>query len=299
MWKILRSQKGSAAILFALAITVLAGFSALVIDVGLFYLNKEQLSNMADAAALAGARQLLSDATGSPTTTAQQIASLNGEKQGDTVTVTVSNNVVTVTVTRKVSFLFAPILGITSSNITVSAGATAGVLASATGVMPFGVQQETFTYGVDYTLKAGGGGGTTGNFGGLALGGNGASVYQANIENGYSGTLHIGDKVSTEPGNMSGPTSTGVNYRIAQDPTATFPPSNSSPRVVTIPIVDSMDVNGKKQVTIVGFAAFFLEGVGGSGNKNYVTGRFMKMVEPGDLSTSGTFFGLYNVKLIE
>lgn len=41
-------------------------------------------------------------------------------------------------------------------------------------------------------------------------------------------------------------------------------------------------------VLIVGFAAFFLEGVGGSGNNNYVTGTFMQMVVPGDISTGET-----------
>lgn len=297
--KILRSQRGSVAVLMALSITALAGFSALVIDVGLFYLNKTQLATMADAAALAGAKQLVNVTTETPTAAAQELAVLNGKKSTDRLTVTESNNTVTVTVTRKIDFLFAPVLGITSSNVTTSASATAGVLASATGVVPFGVEQKTLTYGVEYILKSGGGSGNTGNFGAVALGGTGASNYQANIEKGYSGTLHIGDKIYTEPGNMSGPTSTGVNYRIAEDPTATFPPSNSSPRVVTVPIVDSMDVNGRKQVTIVGFANFFLEGVGGSGNKNYVTGRFMEMVQPGDISTSGTFFGIYNVKLVQ
>ncbi|MBP2651623.1 MAG: hypothetical protein H6Q74_2448 [Firmicutes bacterium] len=297
--KILRSKRGSILILAALAFTAILGLAALVIDAGNLYMNRIQLATIADASALAAARQLLTTTTETPAQAAQELATLNGKKSTDQLTVTINNHTVTVTASRKITFLFAPLLGLTSSNVTASATATTGVLGSATGVVPFGIEQKALTYGVSYVLKNGGGSGNTGNFGAVALGGSGANTYRENIENGYSGTLHIGDKIYTEPGNMSGPTTTGVNYRITQDPTATFPPSSNSPRIVTVPIVDSMDVNGRKQVTIVGFAAFFLEGVGGSGNNNYVTGQFIEMVQSGDLSTADTYYGVYNIKLTQ
>jgi hypothetical protein len=51
------------------------------------------------------------------------------------------------------------------------------------------------------------------------------------------------------------------------------------------------------EVEITGFAAFFLDGVGGSGNDNYVLGRFVKMVVSGE-SGGGTDYGAYAVKLL-
>jgi len=166
--------------------------------------------------------------------------------------------------------------------------------------VPFGVVKQPLIYGQTYTLKDGAGDGYSGNYGALALGGNGANVYLGNIEDGYSGLLSIGEWVYTEPGNMSGPTGNGVDYRISLDPTATFATvQKGSPRILVVPIIDSLTVNGRSQVQIVGFAAFFLEGVGGKGNKDYVTGKFMQMVMSGDSGGGGTGYGLYGAALLE
>jgi hypothetical protein len=72
-----------------------------------------------------------------------------------------------------------------------------------------------------------------------------------------------------------------------------------SPRILIVPVIDSLTVHGRSEVLIVGFAAFFLEGVGGHGNNNYVTGKFMQMVMPGDISTGVTGYGLYGSTLIK
>lgn len=53
-----RNQKGATIILVAVLMTLLIGFSALAIDVGYLYVARNQLQNVADAAALAAARQL-------------------------------------------------------------------------------------------------------------------------------------------------------------------------------------------------------------------------------------------------
>ncbi len=99
---------------------------------------------------------------------------------------------------------------------------------------------------------------------------------------------------------MSGPTGNGVDYRISLDPTATFATvQRGSPRILVVPIIDSLEVNGRSQVQIVGFAAFFLEGVGGQGKDNYVTGKFMQTVESGDGETGATGYGLYGAALIQ
>jgi Flp pilus assembly protein TadG len=55
---IVRDQKGATAVIVAIAIAVLIGFTALAIDVGYLYATRNELQNIADAAALAGAGQL-------------------------------------------------------------------------------------------------------------------------------------------------------------------------------------------------------------------------------------------------
>lgn len=55
MSRFMQEEKGSVAVLIALAMVALIGFSALAIDVGYLYFRKSQLMSIADAASLAGA----------------------------------------------------------------------------------------------------------------------------------------------------------------------------------------------------------------------------------------------------
>ena len=47
-------ERGQTLLIFVLALTVLLGFTAMAIDVGLFYEDRRHMQNTADAAALAG-----------------------------------------------------------------------------------------------------------------------------------------------------------------------------------------------------------------------------------------------------
>ncbi len=300
MLQYLRGKKGSVIVVVALGVTVMMGFGALVVDVGNLYLNKTRLANMADAAALAGVQDLPNNSQ-LAVSNAYSYAAQNG-MNSDVVGVSVSNNnrVITVTAVRTVPLFLARIFQLTSSDVTAEAAASISSISGVSGIVPFGIVKQQFTFGQTYNLKDGAGGGYSGNYGALALGGNGANMYRGNIENGYDSQLNIGDWVSTEPGNMSGPTSQGVEYRISLDPTAIFATvKKGSPRIVVVPVIDSLAVNGRSDVLIVGFSAFFLEGVGGQGHNNYVTGKFMQMVMPGDISTSVADYGLYGSTLIK
>ena len=109
------------------------------------------------------------------------------------------------------------------------------------------------TPGQDYVLKQSGGNKLSpGNYGALALGGNGAANFESNIINGYN-NLSVGDSVPPETGNMAGPTITGINARLPHSP------------YVRIAVVSPF-AQGKKNVTIVAFLAFKLQKCVGSGN---------------------------------
>ena len=278
------NNKGQATVLFAAAISALIGMTALVVDVGVLYVNRLDLQKALDVAVMAGAQELPTDAAGA-VATAGQYAAVNG-KANDSVALEVlnENSSLRAVGSRNVNLLFGRIFGNGASNVTARARANVGVIVGYTGVVPFGLEQMTLNYGVDYILKAGGGDG------------NGAKDYLYDIENGYQSPLRVGDIVSTKPGNISGPTMQGVNYRIQKDPTATFETVQSnSPRIIVIPIVIG-DPQGRDTVEVAGFAAFFLEGVGGSGVDNYVTGKFMREVLSGEIGV-GTDFGAYGAKL--
>lgn len=71
----------------------------------------------------------------------------------------------------------------------------------------------------------------------------------------------MGDRIPIETGNMSGPTSQGVECRIEQCKKGCTH-SNfdlECPRIMIVPMIK---VVSSAEVEITGFAAFFLEGVG-------------------------------------
>lgn len=300
MLKFMLDEKGSVAVLATLAITVLLGFAALAIDIGSIYLNKVQLSNMADSAALAGVQDLPAGPELAQNN-AELFAIKNG-KANDSLNVTINENktLLTVNARRKVNLFFAKIYKVFSADVSAQSAATIRTISGVNGAVPLGVVKQEFNFGQTYTLKEGGGDGYDGNYGALALGLKGGSSYLNNLKYGYEGKLSVGQWIPTEPGNMSQNTIEGIMYRINKDPGATFNTvQKNSPRIVILPVLDSLTVNGRSEVLIVGFAAFFLEGVGGAGNNNHVYGKFMKTVVAGDVSEVTAGYGLYGAVLVK
>ena len=293
---IFREQRGSVTLLVASAMVVLLGFAALVVDIGFVYWTRAQLVTEADSAALAGAGELPISSSQAEAT-ARTYAASNGQP-GDSFSSVMGNGntSLTVQVSRTVDLLFARVFGHTTQNVTATATATVSAVGSADHVVPFGVVRQDFQFGRTVTLRVGGGDGTTGNFGALALGGNGSRNYVDNIKEGYEGTLSVGQWITTETGNMAGPTETGVDYRISQDPSATYDTAGKdSPRIIVVPVLDSLTVNGRNEVLIVGFATFFLEGA----TKGEVSGKFMQTFSGNTTPGNGVSYGYYNVRLTQ
>jgi len=299
----LKDKNGSVIVFFALCITVLTGVCVLVIDYGILVHKRISLSNAVDAAALAGAQELIFDISNAELV-AKSYLEANGVVPSDAeVVVYDSDTKIRVTAKIDVNYYFARVLGLDKGKVEATATAMCGpVIGVYEGIRPFAIEKQPLEFGEQYVLKEGGGEGSNGNYGALALSGRGGSTYVNNIINGYNGHLRVGDYVETEPGNMSGPTLQGINTLISRCdhiPQCTFDNYNSKcPRIITVIMVDSLDVNGRNNVRIAGFARFFLEGVAGLGNQSIVTGRFLKTVMSGELGDIEEDFGLKGVKLI-
>jgi Flp pilus assembly protein TadG len=301
--QMLFKEQGSVIILVALGLVVLLGCAALVVDIGLLYTSRSRLVNTADAAALAGAQELPMNPQ-LAMDVAREYVLANGIS-GDELVIEVGadNQSITVKPRQNVHFLFARVLGFTDQEVNASATAFTGSLTGAIGVVPFSIEEQELVKGAEYLLKQGAGtavadadGKMHGWYSALAFGDGGADQYREHIKNGCQTILRVGDRIPIETGNMSGPTSQGVEYRIAQCKKGCTH-SNfdlECPRIMIVPMIK---VVSPAEVEITGFAAFFLEGVGGSGNENYVVGRFVKMVVSGELG-GGTDYGAYAVKLL-
>lgn len=329
-----QKRRGSILILFAATLGVVIGASALAVDYGRLVMYRWKLQAAVDAGALGGAQDLVRvpGETGpdyeAALGVAQAVGSSNTPAEYTISFPYVQACRVTGVVTLKT--FFASLVGIPS--VTVSAEATARLLpvGAGKGIRPFGVEEPLagFDYGETYLLKLGPrdedgdpetGYAHHGNFHAVAIGGTGANIYRNNIKFGSDAVVNVGDWIDSEPGNMSGPTDQGVDYILQQEiieegvdyimdqdhiawewyvnnPAAL----RESPRLITIPVIgDWSGVYGRSLVEVVGFANFFLEGVGGSGQDCQVYGRFVEKVVP-DAAGGGTVdYGAYAVRLVE
>ena len=145
------SERGSVAITVALALTLLLGLAALVVDVGLNWATRTSVQTAADSAALAGASRLTVDGPAAAITTVETLLSKNFvtpgpagwaldgvEDNGEVVCWTLpdpppglgcpvgSNALRVITPPVKVQYAFAPVLGKRSNSVKAMAAAGAG-----------------------------------------------------------------------------------------------------------------------------------------------------------------------------
>ena len=110
--------------------------------------------------------------------------------------------------------------------------------------------------------------------------------------------LNVGDFVFTEPGNMAGMVNSLSYYINSIDETfEDF--ARDSDRVWTIPVFESMEVNGRKAIQIVGFAQFFVESAYKVRGKAEIHGRFIEYVTNGDIDPTLESTGVYGMKLVD
>jgi len=303
-------------VLYAGVLVVLLGAIGLCTDAGVFYVHWQLLQRAADSAAIAGANYLPSD-TSTAQSGAVSMAEKNGILAGEITSTPVSGNDLSITVnlSRTVPYYFARALGMTTGVVSVSA--TAGVQpnsANARGLIPIGLScpngattgncNGDYTVGTTYSMKQDQSQTSlSGNWGALALGGNGADVYQQNLALGYNGTMGIGSQLTTKPGNVVGPTGAGIAERIAAGvaadpsiPAGSAPaPGNVptyDPRLIAVPMVDysAAGKGGRTTVPVVLFAQMWLLGV--SGNNNSIQAVFLGTLPNPPTGSTVNNFGL-------
>lgn len=313
--KKLSSERGISLVLFSMLLVVLLGAVGLALDMGRLYAARQYLVNSCDASALAGGMELPDkpDAT----LKATQCSAANKDSSANRVSAySVSfpaDDKIRVDGTMTVGLTFARILGFERTRVSAYAVVlkTGAIGWASDQVVPWGIPQVNYTTGQSITLKLGSQKSLQqnqlqGNFYPLALerslgdGSSGGDVYRHDIMYGFDGTVEVGDVTDTEPGNMVGPTRQAVDYRFQQaaanplwadDTCSSIDYGN--PRVVLVPIVSPMGA-GRTEVTILGFAAFYLLSVQGG----QVSGCFVGYTIP-NAGGSGPDYGVTTFKLIE
>lgn len=181
--KHIQNENGSVSIIMCFALVVLLSFTAYVVDIGMIYAERIKLTNGIDAAALAAIAELPRSRIKATEVANNYLSSNDVDISRVTITIEDNNKEMTIRANDDVEHFFAGIFGKNSSLIDVQNKVVIGPASSVKGgIRPFAVQQFDYTYGDLVTLKEEAGDGTTGNYGVVALGGNGANVAGSNIE---------------------------------------------------------------------------------------------------------------------
>lgn len=258
-------ERGAIAVLVAITLTVLMGVGALVLDVGALYVERRELQNGADAAALAIAESCALDEC--PTTAAEDAAaevyadanSLDGISAVDDVDVDEHDRTVTVETSTataegdEVQFGFAKIFGFDGSTVSADATATWDV-PEALDAFPVTISTREYRDGATVLLcfkktssdecegGDGGSGDGPGSFGYV-------SATDCTALNADGGPLTVGDEtIDVDHGN-DGPKNLGC---LAVEDLLPDPDSPTELRTILLPVHESL-IGGR--YSIVGFAA--------------------------------------------
>ncbi|MFZ5595959.1 MAG: pilus assembly protein TadG-related protein [Bacillota bacterium] len=305
----IKDERGLSFIITCLGIIAVFGMGALVTDFGRIALAHQRLANAADSAAMAAAQDLAlaTDKDLGAITAGRRVLEVAGANGVDSenVTVSIDGNKISVDIQQEVGLIMSRIFGVNEKTVSAHAAAAAGSNISYTGIAPLTIHEQPLTYGQLVTLKYGspkdaGQFRSMGNFGALALGGRGAKNYRDKLINGYQEEVHIGDKLETEPGNMNGPTD-GIDVRLSRCTDGctfdNFKPG--CPRVIVIPTHNEDSLHGRDEITVTGFAAFFVDRDSTNCASDEIKGYFVRMVAEGDPDFSKPVTSLYGVRLVE
>lgn len=334
-----KHERGIAVLFVALFLLVALWFVSMAIDVGKVMAARTELQAAADAAALAGA-SAIDPVTGVIDPTLAKVraaAAAAGNKAYESVETSIvidpevdvefpEPDRVKVTVKRTadtgnpVVLHFAQTFGMPSIGVQADATAEAQELNSiCEGMAPFAPSNPPGNLGFftdcdsSYALKVGAGNSSQGNFQLLDypdcneddFTGSGGAAVRYYTEFGYQCCINLGSEfVLTEPGNKVGPLQQGIQARWDADTDKTShcyeDYAGNGKRVFLTPIIETFDVNGKKMVRIVNFAAFFLTfRPQGSMVQQGVQGQFIQYVAPGAFSGPPVDTGVYGLHLVE
>lgn len=321
MWNHLYNRRsGQILVVLAVAVLVLIGFLALVVELGRLEAAKQNISEAALAGALAAGARLPNRETG--TRAARTVCLANG---ADTVTVDYPDERrVSLTCSQRMPFFFAGMWGLRSTRVRArtTVTQTAPVTSVSSVLRPLAVPASTYTRSrwLQLTLavlprdrRALSRRGAR-RFVALSPGGTSILTYVrefvTNMEEGYRGTVAVGDRVESPRQSMRQAIVTAV-VRDSRTERALFQQARRAPysdrgttysypnypygdpRIVIVALGSRFGGgSSRRQVTIAGFAAFYLQSVSRDGNR--LRGRFLEYsLSPGHAtSASQTDYGL-------
>jgi Flp pilus assembly protein TadG len=304
-----RNERGQVMALTVVAMPALIAMAAFVLDVGVAFHQHRHAQAAADASSLAAA-QMLPDSTTQASTASAAVAASNFTDGSIALTYSstyVANDTVKAVGSTTSPGVFAKIFGFTHFEEKASATARVGSYTGWSGnIAPWVTDQDSLDWGNILTFKVKPGQqASSGNFGGAELPVNeegcqlssGGSDYKHLIGNAtHSCLVQVGNSLSPETGNLTGPTGQGLSDRgvinnfdpysiLKQLPDGSYVLTTySHPNLIVIPVIDSFHQGSSSPFTVIGFAWFIITGY----TNNSVDGMFIGSEVPsGAMCLSG------------
>jgi Flp pilus assembly protein TadG len=308
----LKSERGQAFVLVAVAMVMILGMAALVLDVGNWFRDKRRLQGTVDAAALAGAQQLPDDASAAQSQALSYANKNGGDVAGANIVISSqyqANDTIAVSGARTDAGIFSKVIAIPGADITATAKARVGPPAQALHVAPMVVfcghsliqncnNNHTPDFGVQTTMDYDPMG-APGAFGMLNLDGEsgtiGSSTEAAWITTGFDKYLGLG-MYKSDPGAKF--SSTNIQDAL----------TGRVGTVLLFPVFKTLDDQGQNaQYDIIGWIGFYLQSYDIHGNSATLHGYFTTYIAQGILSGASpgsggvpsSFFGVKSIQLIE
>jgi Flp pilus assembly protein TadG len=308
----LKSERGQAFVLAAVAMVMCMGMAALVLDVGNWFRDKRRLQGTVDAAALAGAQQLPDDSAGAQSQALSYANKNGGDVAGANIVITSqyqANDTISVSGQRNDPGIFSKVIAIPGANITAKATARVGPPAQALHVAPMVVycghsliqncnNNHTPQFNVPTTMDYDPMG-APGAFGMLNLDGENGTIGSSTeadwITDGFDKYLGLG-KYKSDPGAKF----SSQNVQGALD--------DRIGTVLLFPVFKTLDGTGQNaQYDIIGWIGFYLQSYDVHGNDATLHGYFTTYIargilsqhSPGSGGVPSSFFGVKTIQLIE
>jgi Flp pilus assembly protein TadG len=285
-----QDENGQSLVITALFMTVFMGMLGLVIDVGHGYASYRQMQMAADAAALAGVRELAMD-SGEQTAVRrmEQLLADNGADATQSERTVAGANRTEVVARRTVQTYFAAVLGLREFTVEARSAAIYGQVTNMGGLLPLAVERDTWSPGQNITLWSDRRG--PANYGWVRWSRQvpSTSVLRANIDNPHrSDDLRVGDSVLGHPGVGFSSIRHNLNAWVG--------------RTVLVFLYDSGGISGagaNLTYPVEGFAAFRITSVRSQGRNSEIRGEFLHYVSLGEEIDPTSLVGVRGVALVE
>lgn len=281
-----RSESGQTLVFSIVFLAVLMGFAGIVIDGGMFFVERRDMQGDADAAALAAVRELPAS-TGLASSVAVDYVENQNTDDANSGGVTITNNSTRIQVIaeREVEGAFMGFFGISTPTISASATAEVKQTGALPQMLPFGLMRDDYTLTTPPTNTQIRDDNTSRR--GLIYpdvepdcsrtnGGNDINqMIRTTIEGGLDAcAMTLGSQVRTKPGWSLGSVRSGFNTRIDTNTQAItdvfeLDPATgryiikdpTSPRLGVIPIIENLDGTtawGDKEARITGYTIVYI-----------------------------------------